>query len=151
MKRHILLFAAILFPGLCIYSGTAAGPMKLAPSRPSEEAEVVLEWMDILNDCQEGKICVQGLLYNSGRQTARNVKLRIEIGGTKYSPPRIVLGHHVNQSVMEPGDRQEFDITIDRKISYGEKGKPKTIEVGKFNFKIVPSWSRPAIKKFKKK
>lgn len=120
---------------------------KETPTRPSEEAEVVIEWQEILTECFEGKICVQGQLYNQGKKTAKQVKLNVEIGGTKYTRPRMILKEKVEQPEMNPGDRQDFDLMIERRITYKEKGQDKAIEVGKYNFKIVPTWLKPEARK----
>ena len=122
--------------------------MREAPKAPTQAPDVVLEWLEILDECFIDRICIQGHIHNQGKQTAYQVKLNVEIGGTKYSRPRIVLPRTVDQSIMEPGEQQDFDLTIDRKVTYKEKGKDKTIEVGKYNFKIVPVWSaHPEVKK----
>jgi hypothetical protein len=104
---------------------------------------VIIEWQEILNECFEGKICVQGQLYNQGKKEAKNVKLNIEIGGTKHTKPRLVLSQKVEQSDMMPGDRQDFDLTLERHVTFKERDQEKTIEVGKYNFKVVPVWNGP--------
>jgi len=120
---------------------------KPAPTRPSEEADVVIDWQETLDECFEGKICIQGQLHNQGKKPAKGVKINVEIGGTKHTKPRIVLSEKVEQSDMNPGDRQDFDLRIDRKVAYKDKNEEKTIEVGKYNFKIVPTWNGPEVKK----
>ena len=59
------------------------GKMKAAPKAVSDKADVVVEWVEPIDDCDPEKICVQGGIQNLGRSTAYNVKLRIEIGGSK--------------------------------------------------------------------
>jgi hypothetical protein len=103
--------------------------------------------MEIRNECENDKICVEGQLYNRGAKEAAGLQLKIEIGGTKHSRPRKTLTHKVTSTLMNPGDRQDFMLSIDRKITYEENGKPKIIEVGKYNFKIVPTWSKAKPKK----
>ncbi len=146
---RIFLFLSLAFPTLA--PANELPQFKEAPTRPSEEAEVVVEWQEILTECFEGKVCVQGQLYNQGKKTAKQVRLNIEIGGTKHTKPRIILKQKVEQSEMNPGDRQDFDLTIDRRISYKEKEQDKTIEVGKYNFKIVPTWLKTDLKKIPNK
>jgi hypothetical protein len=76
-------------------------------------------------------------------KAAYQVKLRVEIGATKHGRPRATLPEKVETTTMAPGDRQEFALMIDRKITKkNAKGEEKTIEVGKYNFKIVPEWAR---------
>ena len=48
---------------------------------------------------------------------------------------------------MSPGDRQDFELTIDRKIAVpNSKGQIKLLEVGKYNFRLVPTWSTGELK-----
>ncbi len=115
---------------------------KAAPKRPSLEADIVVESTEIMEDCAEEKICVEGQLYNAGGKPANSVALRIEIGGTKHTKPRTVFSSKVEEPVMDPGDRQDFSLMINRKVKYKENGKEKVIEVGRYNFKIVPTWAK---------
>ncbi len=118
------------------------GSAKQAPSRPSGDPEVVAEEVEVVDTCEADKICVEGQLYNAGQLTAKQVKIRVEIGGTKHSKPRYSYIEPVETSTMNPGDRQDFAIAINRKITYKKNGEDKELEVGKFNFKIVPIWSK---------
>jgi len=43
---------------------------------------------------------------------------------------------------MAPNDKQEIYVEIDREVLYRERGKIKTIEVGKYNYKIIPLWTK---------
>lgn len=138
------LFSITILLAVPLFSVEPEFPaIKPAPFRPSAEADVVVDWVETLDECWEEKVCVQGQLYNQGKKPANNVRLRIEIGGTKYTTPRMVLIRKVEQTLMNPGDRQDFDLTIDRKIPYRDKGEEKVLEVGKFNFKVVPAWNKP--------
>lgn len=115
---------------------------KAAPARPSSEANLIIEDQEVLEACDTEQICVQGQLHNNGTKPAYQVKIRVEIGATKQGRPRHTFFEKVENSVMEPGDRQDFYLTIDRKIPVKDaKGEDKIIEVGKFNFKTVPLWS----------
>ncbi len=135
----IVLFGAASPPPLAAAPPNAA--LKSPPKRRPIEPFVTLEWTDFLEECVPEKVCVEGQLYNAGARPATKVRLRIEIGGTKYVKPRTVLYSAVEYPTMEPGDRQQFSIAIDRKINYKHAGKEKVIEVGKYNFKIEPEWS----------
>lgn len=139
---------------LILVSPLAADPfspaIKAAPVRPSVEANVVVEDHEILETCDTEQICVQGWIHNNGAKPAYQTKLRIEIGGTKRGRPRHTIIQKMDNPVMEPGDRQEFYLTIDRKIKTKDgKGEEKILEVGKFNFKIVPVWSTTKAKTIK--
>ena len=117
------------------------GVFKPAPSRPATEANIIIEEQEVLETCDSEKICVEGRIANNGAKPAYQVRLRIEIGGTKQGRPRHAIGHKLDVATMEPGDRQEFHLTIDRKTPINNKGEEKIIEVGKYNFKIVPLWT----------
>jgi hypothetical protein len=136
----VLLISAPLFAEQSVFPSPALQKVKTAPKKYIEAADVVTEWAEASDPCDIDKICVEGVLYNQGHTTASNVKLRVEIGGSKYAKPRITLTRTLDEPTMEPGDRQEFNITIDRKIPYKDKGEDKEIEVGKYNFKLVPIW-----------
>jgi len=149
----LLIFGVFLIPSahpLWGQNGSQGGAnqkknFRPAPIRLSYKPEIRLEWTDTITDCEPEKICVEGQLYNAGGKTAYKVHLRVNIGGTKYIKPRTFLLRRVDASVMKPGDRQQFYIEIDRKVTYKDKkdrGKFKIMEVGKFNYKIVPLWSR---------
>lgn len=127
---------------------------KEPPSKPISSADVIIEDQEILADCAEGKICVEGMLYNRGRKTAYGVQLRIDMGGSgKYIRPRTFITTSVEEPTMEPGQRQQFSLMINRHHSYRKKGEDKIIEVGRYNFQIVPLWKNaaPTPKKRKKK
>lgn len=124
--------------------------MKPVPTRPSKEAKIEVESMEILDDCDPDQICVEGFLFNTGQREAQRVRLRVEIGGSKQIKPRTQYYVQVEDSNMDAGERQPFDLKIKRKIPYTDKGIEKIIEVGKFNFKIVPDWNRPKKKPYKK-
>lgn len=145
MKQISLLAAAILFLSPLRAAAQIDIPgMKPVPTRPPADAEVIVQETEILPDCEDMKICVEGLLQNIGGKTAKNVKLKIELGGGTHTRPRTSFVSKVENTVMEPGDRQDFSLKIDRKITYkDEKGQEKAIEVGKYNFKIVPVWYKP--------
>lgn len=117
-------------------------PAKPPPRQWTNKPHVVVEWQETVEDCEKSKICIQGLLHNDGGKPALDVHLRIELGGTTYIRPRLTLTKRVDQSIMNPGDRQDFYVEIDRKISYRSRKKSKIFEVGKFNYKIVPTWAK---------
>ena len=114
--------------------------IKAAPRQFSEAADIVLEDTGLIDECEAEKICVEGQLYNQGRRPAYHVRLRVEIGGSKYGRPRTSFYRPVGETTMQPGDRQDVLVTLDRKVAYKEKGQLKEVEVGRYNFKIVPTW-----------
>jgi hypothetical protein len=149
--HQFLIFSALL--GLSGLAQAAIDPsaFRPAPARPSAEAHVVVESTEAVENCPEGKLCVEGMLYNDGNKQADNVRLRVEFGGTKYTTPKTFVLIPCEASVMKPGDRQDFNIQMERRVAYKEKDKEKTIEVGKYNFKIVPVWNAPRKKPLPKK
>ncbi len=138
---------AVLLVPFLLYAAPVPNTFKAEPTRPTTEARVIVEDQEILETCDTEKICVEGRLANTGAKAAYQVKLRIEIGGTKRGKPRLTLIENVATTTMAPGDRQEFSITIDRKIpKKNSKGEEKIIEVGKYNFRIVPVWTQQKTK-----
>lgn len=128
-------------------------PIKPAPTRPPEEPMVVVQEFDMLPDCAEDKVCGEGLIRNIGQKTAHNVRLRIDIAGTKYGKPRLSLYQNLDKDYLDPTEAQSVDFTVDRKVPYtNEKGESKVMEVGRYNVKMVPVWKEQqppkAFKKF---
>jgi hypothetical protein len=117
-----------------------AGKFRAPPRNHVQEAYVAIQWSEIIEECPPEKICVHGEIANEGKSTATRVRMRVDIGATKITKPRASFIRKLDESVMEPGDHQDFSITIDRKITVTENNKTKTIEVGKFNFQITPVW-----------
>ena len=116
-------------------------PMKPAPTRPPEEPMVVVQQFDILPDCAADKVCGEGLIRNIGLKTAHKVRLRLDIGGTKYGKPRTSIYQDLDKDFLDPTEAQSVDFTVDRKVPYkNEKGEDKLIEVGRYNVKMVPVW-----------
>lgn len=147
MKRVGLFIVLNSFVTLSLCTPLKSNPLdpanlKPAPVRPSNEADVITENVEVVDTCESDKICVEGQLYNRGAKPADRIKLRVEIGGTKHAKPRYVFHSNVENPSMNPGDRQDFSLTIDRKIPYKQKNEDKVLEVGKYNFKIVPTWTK---------
>ena len=127
--------------------------IKEPPKHRYQTAHVVVESQDILDDCVSDKICVEGLIYNEGTKPAYSTQLRIDVGGgTKYIKPRTSIRVSLVTPTLEAGDRQEFSIQIPRKIAYHANGEEKSIEVGKYNFQLVPVWKdeKPTVKPSRK-
>lgn len=143
----ILLALLCLFPSINCHSEFvphAADPKMRQAPKPlfQKEVNIQVEWQEILVECAPTQLCVQGTLVNSGTQGAGGVKLRVEIGNIKMSKPRVVKIFKLEQPFMGPGDHQDFTFTLDRKTAYKDyKGKPKVIEVGKYNFRVIPIWA----------
>ena len=116
------------------------GKMRLPPRQRIEEAHVVVQWSELVDECPVEKICIQGEVVNDGKSTAHNVRLRVDIGATKLTKPRTSFIKKLDEEMMQPGDHQDFSLEIDRKITVKEKDKTKMIEVGKFNFQVNPIW-----------
>lgn len=160
MKVHYHIVVIMLFAGALPAEPLLAEPLPTAfkpvPTRPAVEANVVVEDQEILDECKPEKICVQGRLFNNGAKPAYRVKLRVEIGGAKQGRPRHTIAKKPDNQTMEPGDRQEYYLELDRKIPVkNKKGEEKILEVGKYNFKVVPAWTAnkprpPAAKKRKR-
>ena len=88
-------------------------------------------------------MCVEGNLYNEGRRTAFRLKLRVDVGGGKHAKPRTAFFVPLERNTLDAGDRQGFSAVIKRKVSYRDNtGEEKTIEAGKYNVKLVPTWAR---------
>ena len=137
----ILIFFVLLSVSLDS-KGLESDKLKTTPKKISNEAEVIVDWMEIVDDCESTQICVDGMLHNDGRKTAYNTKLKIDLGGTKQIKPRTSIFSKLDEPTMNPGDRQEFSVQINRKVQYKDHhGKDKIIEVGKYNFQINPVWS----------
>ena len=141
MKRRAFIVAAALAALTVVHAEIDPSiDIKLTPQRPPEGAEVVISDIEILPGCAEDKICVEGLLANTGSKTAREVRVRIDIGGMREGHPRLSLFKTPEDSEMNPGDSQLFEFQIDRRVSYQYRGEEKTIQVGRFNFHLVPVW-----------
>lgn len=154
----LFLFAAPVLAQEFPSSEIPGQKIKAAPRKFINAADVITEESEMVAECAADKICVEGRLYNQGTQTAYALRLLVEIGGSKHGHPRTTFYRPVETTVMEPGDRQEFAVVIDRKITYKDaKGKEKEVEVGKFNYKITAIWAatppkppKPRVKSFKK-
>ncbi len=150
MRKPTLLISAILFFGVAGSSSSpAADPPPIIggakarpkPQIPQHKADVVIEWQNILDDCSTEKICVQGGAFNQGLEPAYNTRVRVDIGSHNLSKPRMTKTFPLESTEMAPGDRQEFYFELNRKTPYkNRKGEAKLLEVGKFNFKVVPVW-----------
>jgi hypothetical protein len=134
------LFLSFITFSLPVLHAETLPKQKQAPRRMLHTPEVILEESETMEECAPEKICVRGQILNDGGVVAENVMLRVEIGGTKYTKPRISYEEKLETNTMNPGDRQEFHIEIERKLPYKDKKEMKTIEVGRFNYKIVPTW-----------
>lgn len=122
-----------------IIAGVKARPK---PQIPLNDADVIIDWQNILDDCSLEKICVQGGLYNRGIQPAKNVQLRVDVGSHTLSKPRLTKYFKPDTTTMNPGDRQEYYFELDRKTPYkNRKGENKLLEIGKYNFKVTPIWA----------
>jgi len=116
--------------------------IKAPPRRPPEGSAIHLKEMEVLPDCPAEKVCADGTVENIGQRTAYAVRLKVEIGGTKYGKPRTYFVQHFEDNEMEPGEAQDFSLLIDRKFAYKDaQGADKIIEVGRFNFRVVPVWA----------
>ena len=135
----------ILFVGatLLFAPAHAESPgLKARPARPPEGPSVVLAEFEVLPDCRADKVCSEGLITNIGSKTAYLVRLRVDVGGTKFGKPRTYFVHQVQSKEMPPGTSQNFNLEIDRRLSYKDaQKKDKIIEVGRFNFRVVPVWA----------
>jgi len=116
-------------------------PIKPAPQRPPEGPAVVVQDFEVLPDCAIDKVCAEALIRNVGLQTAYGVRLRIDLGGTKYGKPRTSFYQDVEKDQLESTEAVSVSMTVDRKFPYkNEKGEEKVLEVGRFNVKMVPVW-----------
>ncbi len=150
MKIRTLLLAISLLYSPSLYAGPVPPPLQVRPEpKPLfQKADVVVEWQEILEECPSTQLCIQGNLLNSGGKPATNVRIRVEIGNTSLAKPRVTKMIKLNESTLNPGDREEFSFILERKTPYKDhKGKPKIIEVGKYNFRIVPLWTGKSVKK----
>lgn len=148
MKRA-LLSLLILLPAA---AWAELPPIKPAPTRPPEGPAVVMEEFEVLPDCAAEKVCSEGLIRNIGSRTAHHVRLRIEIGGTKFGKPRTFYYQELDKSELEPTEAQSVSVTIDRKRPYkNAKGEEKVIEVGRYNFKVVPVWKESPLRPARRK
>lgn len=141
MIARIWLLGTALSASGILFAADAFPTLKEVPKRPAFEADIQLEDFTILDDCPPEKICAEGQLFNAGPKPAYDVHLAVEIGGNKHTKPRVTLRFKVDQPLMNPGDRQDILVTLDRKVTYKQNGKEKMIEVGRFNFKVVPKWA----------
>src|SRR5690242_6540939 len=126
--RFSLAAYLALFSWTSGMANTLPTNIKEAPRRLTQTTEVIVEETEIDEECEPLKICVQGQLFNRGGKAAEDVKLRVEIGGTKYTKPRITYLETVDTPTMNPGDREEFHIAIERKIPYKDRNEMKAIE-----------------------
>ena len=145
LKSFALILFVVTITSSCFCAenpaDSSAPNVKAAPRQPITTAHIILEEENILDDCGTDKICVEGLLKNDGKETATQVRLRVEVGGSgPYLKPRTSYEEALSSAPMNPGDRQEFFIEISRKIPYQVNHKEKIVEVGKYNFQIVPVW-----------
>lgn len=116
--------------------------IKAAPKKFSAAAEVVIEDVEPFDvDCSSENICLEGQLHNQGSTTAYAVSIVVDIGGSKYGKPRLSIPKKVDNPTMNAGDRQDFILTLNRKMYYKYKDKKKMVEIGKYNYRIVPKWS----------
>ncbi|MFN0116907.1 MAG: hypothetical protein ACKVQC_01270 [Elusimicrobiota bacterium] len=154
-KTILILWGLFFLPS----HGFALDPnlqMKKTPSRPSLSAEVITEDFTVIDNCDDDKVCFEGILYNKGLQPAYQTRLRIEIGGMKNTRPRTFFYQKIETPTLNPGDRQLFTLNVLRKISYKDKNHiEKFIDVGKYNVKAVPEWkdtpAPPSVVKKRKK
>ncbi len=139
MKRfRFLLFAAVLSIGP---ASADMPPVKPAPQRPPEGPSVVVQEFEVLPDCAADKVCAEALIRNVGLKTAYGVRLRIDMGGTKYGKPRTSFYQDLDKDQLEPTEAESVSMNVDRKFPYkNEKGEDKLLEVGRFNVKMVPVW-----------
>ena len=138
MIRRTLILLSI---AVASASGADLPPMRQAPTRPPEGPSVVMEEFEVLPDCAAEKVCAEGLIRNVGLKTAHQIRLRIEVGGTKYGKPRTFFYQEVDKNVMESTEAQSVSIIVPRKHPYKDaKGEEKVIEIGRYNFKVVPVW-----------
>ena len=141
MRLHFQV-GIIIFLAFPLWADPSPEGIKAPPTRPSAEASVIAENIEVLEPCSSEQICVEGQLYNNGSKTAYQVKIHIEIGATKHGRPRMTLVKTPENPTMNPGDRQDVQFTLNRKIPYkNKKGEDKILEVGKFNFKVIPRWT----------
>lgn len=149
MCKRTVFVAAMILSAISphSYSGIEPPPViggakaRPKPQVPLHKADVITDWQNILDDCSTEKICVQGGLYNDGPLPAFNVRVRVDIGSHNLSKPRLVKFFPLEPPLLNPGDREEFYFELERKTPYKDrKGKEKFLEVGKFNFKVVPMW-----------
>jgi hypothetical protein len=137
------LIGVLLLFAVPLYAQPPSPRMRPQP-KPlfQRDADIKIENQEILTDCAEAQLCVQGNIKNVGGKPASSVKIRVEIGNTQMAKPRVVKIFPVESSTMNPGDQQEFWFKLDRKTLYKDhKGKPKVMEVGKYNFRVIPIWS----------
>jgi hypothetical protein len=116
--------------------------MKPVPRRPPEGSSIVVTNMEVMPDCAVDKVCADGTVENNGGKTAYLVRLKVELGGTKVGHPRTYFVQPLRDTEMEPGETQDFSLMIDRKFPYKDaQKKDKILEVGRYNFRVVPVWA----------
>lgn len=116
--------------------------IKPAPTRPPEGSSIRIVDMEVLPDCAENKVCADGTIENNGMKTAYLVRLKVELGGTKFGKPRTYFVQQLSDNEMAPGEKQDFSLMIDRKFAYKDpEAKERILEVGRYNFKVVPVWA----------
>lgn len=151
MNRFSLVWIAAGF--LALNAAAELPPVKPAPRRPPPGPSVIVEEFEVLPDCASDKVCAEGLIRNIGSKKAYGVRLRIDIGGTKYGKPRTSLYQDLEKSELEPTEAQSVSVTVNRKVPYkNEKGESKILEAGRYNVKVVPVWRdtvRPIPKKLR--
>lgn len=137
-----MLMGSLVFSSIFAF-GEPLSPDRFrpAPKRMTVQPDVIVEWMDTSGECPADSVCADAQLFNAGKSTAYNVSLRVEIGNMKLSKPRAVLRFPVETKTMAPGDRQLTAFVLSRRITVRERNKDRTVEVGKYNFHIVPVWT----------
>lgn len=139
MKRVQLFFLAASLAALPALADMP--PVKPAPQRPPEGPSVVVQEFEVLPDCAAEKVCAEALIRNIGLKPAYGVRLRIDLGGTKYGKPRASFYQDLEKDQLDPTEAESVSMTVDRKFPYkNEKGEDKVMEVGRFNVKMVPVW-----------
>src|SRR5436190_8879349 len=92
--------------------------IKAVPARPPEGPAIALRDLEVMPDCAEEKVCADGTVENYGLRTAYLVRLKVELGGTKFGKPRTYFVQQLTRTQMEPGEKQDFSLQIDRKFPY---------------------------------
>jgi hypothetical protein len=148
-----LTFTFALVAIAAVAQAEAPPPIRELPDRPASGPYIRLVEMEVLPDCPAERVCADGIVENYGSATAYAARLRVEIGAVKLGKPRASFIFELEQPEMAPGERQEFSLMINRKYAYkNAEKKDKIIEVGRYNFRIVPLWSKsPPVAKRPKK
>ena len=135
----VLILISLLNLGISNYLLSSENIREI-PKRLANQPDIQIEWLNGVDDCDKSRVCVEGLVINSGGKPAYAVHLKVELGGTQYIKPKINLFSRLDSDMMEPGDRQLFYFELDRQIPYRSQGKVKVLEVGKYTYKVVPQW-----------